>query len=125
MSAFSLINAQKSEVKRSSSINIDRLPEYVIVTSQNTKFLGGINLTIDYKRSNYRHILKKLSDLLQDGNKLRIRNQTDLLNAMSNLGFEYVDSYNAATISYDTQKDGEDHTVSYRVNMIFRKKEKK
>ena len=82
--------SQELKVENISSISIEELPEYVIVTSENTKLIGGINITIDYKRSQYQDRLEELESLLQNRRKLHIRNQTDLLNAMSKLGFEYI-----------------------------------
>ncbi|SEC17177.1 hypothetical protein SAMN04489761_2286 [Tenacibaculum sp. MAR_2009_124] len=111
----------------SSSININELPEYVIVTSENTKLFGGINIEIDYKKSSYADVLERLETLLQNRKKLRVRNQTDLLNALSKLGFEYINAYNAnaGTISAGGGDDIEifGGESKYRVNMVFRKKE--
>ena len=94
---FHSLHAQELRVEHSTAINVSELPEYIIITSENTKLLGGINITIDYKRSKYKPALKTLEALLQDGDKLRVRNQTDLLNAMFELGFEYLDAYNATS----------------------------
>ncbi len=122
------LTAQKLEVSNSSSVNIDQLPEYIVVTSENTKLIGGIDITIDYKKSDYEDVLDELETLLQNRKKLRIRNQTDLLNAMSKLGFEYVDAYNArggtvgAGGGNDVEIFGSD--TKFRINMVFRKKEK-
>jgi hypothetical protein len=106
--------------------NIDELPEYIIITSENTKLLGGINIIIDYKKSEYKAQLSDLEVALQSAKGFKIRNQTDLLNTMSSLGFEYVDAYNAnaGTIGVG---GGDDITVSgsdskFRTNMVFRKK---
>ncbi|WP_459213051.1 hypothetical protein [Aquimarina rhabdastrellae] len=123
---------QQLAVVKASSISVDELPEYVIITSQNTKLLGGINIIIDYKKSLYKQQLRELEELLQDGDKLRVRNQTDLLNAMAVLGFEYVNAYNASTVTPSIGKDDVDVLFdeldggegSFRVNMVFRKKEK-
>ncbi len=123
---------QQLAVVKASSISVDELPEYVIITSQNTKLLGGINIIIDYKKSLYKQQLRELEELLQDGDKLRVRNQTDLLNAMAVLGFEYVNAYNASTVTPSIGKDDVDVIFdeldggegSFRVNMVFRKKEK-
>ncbi|UII79851.1 hypothetical protein LV704_19600 [Flagellimonas sp. CMM7] len=102
--------------------------EYVVVTSENTKLIGGININIDYKKSDYEKVLRELESLLQNRKKLRIRNQTDLLNAMSKLGFEYVNAYNGKenNISLGSGKDVEviGGQAKYRVNMVFKKKEK-
>ncbi len=121
-------NAQELSVAESSSVNIKELPEYVIITSENTKLLGGINITIDYKKSKYKPQLEELEDLLQARKKLSIRNQTDLLNAMSKLGFDYLDAYNAnaGTLGAGGGDDVEifGSESKFRVNIVFRKKEK-
>jgi len=119
--------AQQLEVQRSYSVSAADLPEYVIITSENTKLLGGINITIDYKRSQYEDVLERLESLLQDGDKLRIRNQTDLLNAMHTLGFDFVEAYNATAGSLGVGGGGSDLDVfgseaKFRTNMVFRKK---
>jgi hypothetical protein len=122
--------SQSLEVIKSSSVKVEELPEYVIITSQNTKLLGGIGIIIDYKKSIYKEQLRTLEELLQDGDKLRIRNQTDLLNAMSQLGYEYINAYNADQVV--PAKDGDDvgevlnivggGEGTFRINMVFRKK---
>lgn len=121
--------SQELSVIKSSSVSINDFPEYVIITSQNTKLLGGIGLIIDSKKSNYKSQLQELEDLLQDGDKLRVRNQTDLLNVMSKLGFEYINAYNANAVM--PSKDSSDllnvldgGKGAYKVNMVFRKKDK-
>ncbi|WP_106791115.1 hypothetical protein [Aquimarina sp. Aq78] len=119
--------SQELSVTKSSSANINKLPEYIIITSENTKLLGGIGISIDYKRSGYKEELRNLEELLQDGDKLRVRNQTDLLNSMSILGFEYVDAYNAnsGTLGVGGGDDVEvfGSNSKFRINMVFRKKE--
>jgi len=122
------LSAQELKVIESSTVNINELPEYVVITSENTKLFGGINISIDYKKSQYEDVLGELETLLQNRRKLRIRNQTDLLNAMSKLGFEYVDAYNATAGTLglgggdDIQLSGSES--KFRTNMVFRKKEK-
>ena len=125
--------AQELSFTKSTEVNINNLPEYVIVTSQNTKLLGGIGVTIDAKKSSYKKQLLTLNDLLQDSDKLKIRNQTDLLNAMSKLGYEFVDAYNASQVVNSREKEDVVDDIFneidggkgvFRVNMIFRKKEK-
>ena len=124
--------SQELSVVRSSSVSINDFPEYVIITSQNTKLLGGIGLIIDSKKSSYKSQLEELESLLQDGDKLRVRNQTDLLNAMSKLGFEYVNAYNANAVMPSSRDSGGEDLLNiidggegaYKVNMVFRKKEK-
>jgi hypothetical protein len=122
------LSAQELKAETSSAVNIEQLPEYIVITSENTKLLGGINIMIDYKKSDYAIVLEELETLLQNKKKLRIRNQTDLLNAMSRLGFEYLDAYNATagTIGAGGGDDIEifGSEAKYRINMVFRKKEK-
>ncbi|SFW55006.1 hypothetical protein SAMN02927921_02280 [Sinomicrobium oceani] len=120
------VSAQELTVDNSSSVKIEKLPEYVVITSENTKLLGGMNINIASKKSSYENVLKDLEALLQKNRNLAIRNQTDLLNAMSKLGFDYVDAYNAsagtvgAAAGEDVQAFGSN--AKYRINMVFRKK---
>ncbi|CAL2104581.1 conserved exported protein of unknown function [Tenacibaculum sp. 190130A14a] len=121
-SAFS----QELEVTRSASSNINSLPEYIVITSENTKLLGGIDIIIEYKRSPYKKELENLEEILQDGDKLRVRNQTDLLNSMSKLGYEYIDAFNVSgdTSGFEAGKNDDVFAsdTKYRINMVFRKK---
>lgn len=127
--------SQELSIVKTAGISINELPEYVIITSQNTKLLGGINIVIDAKKSSYKNQLRELESLLQDGDKLRVRNQTDLLNSMSKLGYEFLDAYNASSVVSSNSKNRNDDVDdifnaldggegSFRVNMVFRKKEK-
>ncbi|MCM5662757.1 hypothetical protein [Galbibacter mesophilus] len=120
------LSAQDSTFEATNTNVLHNLPEYVVITSENTKLLGGINITIDYKKSQYQDALEELETLLQNRKKMRIRNQTDLLNALSSLGFEYVDAYNATagTIGAAAGNDVDifGSQAKYRINMVFRKK---
>lgn len=111
----------------SQDVNINELPEYVVVTSENTKILGGININIAHKKSNYEKALKELESTLQNVKKLRVRTQTDLLNAMSKLGFDYIDAYNANAGAIGAGAGDKiqlsDTQAKFRTNMVFRKKE--
>lgn len=106
-------------------ITIDELPEYVIITSENTKLLGGIDISIDSKNSEYQVALEKLETYLQSRKQKKVRNQTDLLNALYILGFEYVDSFNATagTLGAGAGNDVEifGSNSKFRTNMIFKK----
>lgn len=120
------LNAQEKKVIDTSCIDINELPEYIVITSENTKLLGGINITIDAKKSIYQDVLENLEHILQNRKKLHIRNQTDLMNALYQLGYEFLDAYNASagTIGAGTGNDvsvfGSD--AKYRINMVFKKK---
>lgn len=132
--ALANVNAQDySEIIKSSNVKVEKLPEYLIITSQNTKLLGGTDIQIDSKKSKYQTELENLVVLLQNRKKLHIRNQTDLLNAMSVLGFELIDTYNARQVENKSDNKIGDDIASellsggngtFRINMIFRKKEK-
>lgn len=117
------VNAQNESSVKVVYTEVDKLPEYVIITSENTKLLGGINIIIDCKKSKYKEELRNLESMLQDGDKLRVRNQTDLLNAMSELGFEYIDGYNSGSSSFGSNDEFSVSDAKFRVNMVFRKKE--
>ncbi|MBP4138395.1 hypothetical protein [Flavobacterium geliluteum] len=120
------MSAQKLNVDKSSSIGVDQLPEYVVITSEDTKLLGGMNITIQSKKSDYKDALDDLESLLQSSKKLQIRTQTDLLNAMFELGFEFINAYNASSTAIGAGA-GNDVTVNgtiekFRVNMVFKKR---
>lgn len=121
-------SAKAQELKTVKEISIDELPEYVIIQSQNTKLLGGIAMTIDFKNSEYKDALIKLQGILEKSSNLKVRNQIDLLNAMSKLGFDYLNAYLASAFT-EADKYSKESTDSfggdtYRVNMVFRKKDK-
>lgn len=124
--AFNILITSEINAQEYIAPNVSELPEYVIITSENTKLLGGINIIIDYKKSQYKPQLSELETALQSGKGHKIRNQTDLLNTMSNIGFEYVDAYNANAGTLGVG-GGDDIVVSgsdskFRINMVFRKK---
>ncbi|MGB1296105.1 MAG: hypothetical protein ACPG6V_11550 [Flavobacteriales bacterium] len=107
-------------------IDLSTLPEYIIITSENTKLLGGINIIIDYKKSEYKDKLEELEIALRNRKQFGIRNQTDLLNKMSSIGYEYVDAYNANSgsigIGGGDDIDITGSTAKFRINMVFKKK---
>lgn len=61
--------AQELKIVESSTVNINELPEYIVVTSENTKLLGGIDISIDSKKSVYQDKLEELEELLQNRKK--------------------------------------------------------
>ncbi|MCU0339401.1 MAG: hypothetical protein MUE30_05930 [Spirosomaceae bacterium] len=106
--------AQMLSVK-DKTVKIEDLPEYVIINCDNvtTALSSSINIAIHTKNSKYEQPLKELEDLLEGNKYLNIRNQTDLLNVMSELGFEYVNAF--------PQNAGVQSIFS-RSGFVFRKK---
>lgn len=97
-------------------VDATKLPTYIVVTVENTKLLGGIGLTIDWKNSEYKAEMERLYEYLQSNKNggQAVRTLTDLLNVMSNLGFEYVDSFNASSFDIDG-------AAKQRSNVVFKK----
>lgn len=62
--------------------------------------------------------------MLQEKKQLRIRNQTDMLNAMSKLEFEYINSFTARTDGTEVRDNVSLSDTKHRINTVFRKKEK-
>jgi len=112
----------------SSTISSQELPEYVIITAENTKLLGGIGLTIDWKKSPHKESLEKLYTFLQSKKEQQVRTIADLLNVMYDLGFEYVNSFGSSSFElggeYDvTKKTAVDASDSkHRNNIVFKKR---
>jgi hypothetical protein len=99
------------------TLKVEEFPEYIIINCDNvTSNIGKtIRIFIQAKNSEYEKLLKELQDLLEDRKYLKISNQTDLLNAMSKLGFDYLDAF--------PQNTTEGNSFS-RTAIVFRKKEK-
>ncbi len=122
-SFFSFSQVETQEVIHDTIVEM--LPTYLVITSENTKLIGGINIVIDYKKSRYEPALEELEFLLQNRKKMKIRNQTDLLNVMYELGYEFIDAYNATS---GTLGAGAGDNVDvfgseskFRTNMVFKK----
>lgn len=99
------------------TVKVDEFPEYIIINCDNVSPVLGksIRIMIQAKSSEFEKPLKDLQDLLEDNKYLRIGNQTDLLNAMSRLGFDYMDAF--------LQNPRAESSFS-RTGFVFRKKEK-
>lgn len=83
---------QELKINDSYAVDISHLPEYVVIRTEGIeRLIGQKIIAIDRKKSEYSVALEKLEDLLENKQKVGIYNLTDLLNAMSNIGFEYVD----------------------------------
>lgn len=101
------------------------LPRYVVVTAENTKLIGGMNIIVYSKKSRFKSALQSLEEHLQS--ELKLRNMTDLLNTMDEMGFEFIQAYNtsAGTLGAgggdDLEIFGSESKI--RSNLVFRKKE--
>jgi hypothetical protein len=99
------------------SFKVEEFPEYVIINCDNLNpvLANSINIVIQAKNSKFEKSLKGLQDFFEGNKYLKIRNQTDLLNAMSELGFDYVDAF---------PQNSPENSAFSRTGFVFRKKEK-
>ena len=88
--AFTGALAQEQNTDKVGSVDINNLPEYVVI-----RFVSppGVIIVVDKKDSPYESGLIELNELLEDRKKISVRNLTDLLNALSDVGFDYVDAF--------------------------------
>jgi hypothetical protein len=112
----SIVQAQELSVN-DKIVKVEELPEYIVISCDNiSSFLAKtIQISIQARNSEYETVLNKLENILEDEKNLAIRNQTDLLNTMSKLGFDYVNAF--------PQNSNESGNFS-RSSIVFRKKEK-
>ena len=108
--AFAFTSAlAQGQANKVNTINIENLPEYIMIRSESTaRVMGPMTIVINSKGSPHEAALVELEDMLTGKDKLRILNQTDLLNAISDMGFDYVDAFIIGSGDF--------------VNMVFRKK---
>jgi len=106
-----LLSASYPQQGIDKGFKVDDLPEYVVIRSEGLKESWGktLFLGIDSRRSTHEKALVALEDYLSNKDKRAVNSQTDLLNAMSELGFDYLNAYQIGT---------ED-----MVNVVFRKQE--
>ncbi len=86
--------------------SLEHLPEYVVVRSEETG--STITISIDNRKSKYHSLLEALEEHLAHRKKLNVRNQSELLTAMSEIGYDYINAY---PISEEDM-----------INVVFRKK---
>ncbi len=99
----------QGQADKVNTVDVERLPEYILIGSESTaRMMGPMTIVINSKGSPYEAALVELEGMLTDKDKLRILNQTDLLNAISDMGFDYVDAFIVGRGDF--------------VNMVFRKK---
>ena len=104
----------------------EKLPEYIVITAENTKLLGGIGITIDWKKSPYKKQFEELEDYLVSKDQKRVRTLSDLFNAMYELGYRFDDAFNANSGSLGLGTDVGDVSLSgsdakFRTNLVFQK----
>ena len=96
------------------SVDLERLPKYVVVATTNGGLLSDIDVDIRIKKSKYRDELIRLEKVLEDDS---IKTYTDLLNEMDELGFDFIDSF-----ENKIKGDGILGDSKVRQNLIFRKR---
>ena len=108
---------------KAQELNPNELPNYVVVTVENTRLVGAMNLNIDTKKSPDRNALLDLEDYLTDKDRSRVRTITDLLNTMDRLGFDYIDAYDAKLQTNNNNRDGFglNGTATVRTNVVFKR----
>jgi hypothetical protein len=114
--AVSNLKAQQLAVN-DKAISVDDLPEYIVIYCDNVTsgMDRSLNATINIRNAVNPKPLRDLQEILDSNKYLRIGNQTDLLNAMAKLGFEYL---NAFLVNPSAT------AVFSRSGFVFRKKEK-
>ncbi|MDH6251712.1 hypothetical protein M2347_001439 [Chryseobacterium sp. H1D6B] len=118
MSAFML----SSFAVHAQNINNNELPEYIVVTAEETKLLGGIGLSISSKNSPYKDNLDKLEDVItsKKGGE-GVRNLTDLFNTMYKYGFEYVNAFQSTAFGVGGGDGIGAGSSKSRSNIVFKK----
>lgn len=96
-------------------IDIDKLPQYIVVASTNGGVLSDIDVDIRIKKSKYADELKKLEKRLNNSDF--VETYTDLLNEMHELGFDFIDSF-----ENKIQEKGILSDLKVRQNLVFRKR---
>jgi hypothetical protein len=110
------LSAQQLSVS-DKAIKVEELPEYIVISCDNfsSKLGGPIGINVQSRKSDFEKALTDLQDILEENKYLGIRSQTDLLNAMSKLGFDYVNAY---------PQSAPESVLFSRSSFVFRKKEK-
>lgn len=107
---------------QNSEVNLDNLPEYIAVTARPNQGIGLSNVRINSKNSPNKDYLEKLEDYVRKNEGKRVRNLTDLLNIMSEQGYEYINGFSSGGGGYTNPTIG-GNTASLSVNIIFKKKD--
>jgi hypothetical protein len=99
------------------TLKVEDFPEYLVVHCDNHPGILGVSIriVIHAKNSEFEEQLRDLQLVLEDSDYLDVSNQTDLLNVLSNFGFDFL---NAFPVNM-----GQENSFS-RTGFVFRKKEK-
>lgn len=101
------------------TVELDKLPEYIVVAATNGGAFSDINIDIRIKKSKYGDELKKLEKRLNDDDF--VETYTDLLNEMYEIGFDFIDAFeNEAKDPGIKSVIGKD--IKIRQNLVFRKR---
>lgn len=118
LSAFML----SSLAVHAQTINTSELPEYIVVTAEETKLLGGIGLVISSKNSPYKDKLEDLENVITSKKQGQgVRNLTDLFNTMYKYGFEYINAFQSTAIGLSGGDDILAGDSKSRSNIVFKK----
>lgn len=110
----------------------ETLPEYIVLhITHRSDWTTGINVSIDNTKSQYKDALWQLEEYIGNKKATRVYNLTDLLNRMSELGYEFQSAF---VDSQDIEPDAslEDATAvdialddvggNVSQNLVFKKK---
>lgn len=95
-----------SELDKPYQFSLEHLPEYVVIRCDD---IGSPAISIDRRKSRYNSQLEMLQEYLSNRKKRNVRNQSELLTVMSEIGYDYINAYAI--------------TEEQKINVVFRKKE--
>lgn len=104
--------------------DINKLPNYVIVAADASPgLLGGLGISIDTKNSEYKDQFDNLEDFLTSKKEgAGVRNLTDLLNTMYELGYEYVNAFEASSFGIGAESvTASSRSEKARASIVFKK----
>lgn len=97
------------------TVDINKLPQYIVVAATNGGILSDVDIDIRIKKSKYADELKKLEKRLNNDDF--VETYTDLLNEMDEIGYDFIDSF-----ENKIKGNGLIGDAKVRNNLVFRKK---